>query len=160
MKKFIPALLALALSACATAPTQQQIPVYDYPSFDHIKNHLETGLHFRTLKEVNDYVNSVPFKTDLQNYGVSDYWATPREFFKRNAGDCEDYVVAKYGIMLENGLITLQDSHIYLVSDMWKGNVPHALLVVNGMVYDNQNSQAVSFGEAQERYKFLVEVKK
>ncbi|MFO0995310.1 MAG: transglutaminase-like cysteine peptidase [Alphaproteobacteria bacterium] len=48
------------------------------------------------LDAVNRYVNSVPYKSDLDNYGVYDWWATPAEFFETNGGDCEDYAIAKY----------------------------------------------------------------
>ncbi|MCW5774599.1 MAG: transglutaminase-like cysteine peptidase, partial [Rhodospirillaceae bacterium] len=44
---------------------------------------------------VNAYINRVPYRADIDNYGVDDYWATPREFFARG-GDCEDYAIAKY----------------------------------------------------------------
>lgn len=47
------------------------------------------------LRAVNAYLNRVPYRTDLENYGSEDYWATPREFFARG-GDCEDYAIAKY----------------------------------------------------------------
>ena len=32
------------------------------------------------LRAVNDYLNRLPYRTDLENYGAEDYWATPREF--------------------------------------------------------------------------------
>ena len=47
------------------------------------------------LRAVNDYMNRVPYRADLENYGAEDYWATPREFFAKG-GDCEDYALAKY----------------------------------------------------------------
>lgn len=47
------------------------------------------------LEAVNDYLNKIPYAADADNYGVDDYWATPREFFAKG-GDCEDYAIAKY----------------------------------------------------------------
>ena len=47
------------------------------------------------LRAVNAYVNGFVFRTDQSNYGMMDYWATPREFFARG-GDCEDFSIAKY----------------------------------------------------------------
>ncbi|MBL8665528.1 MAG: transglutaminase-like cysteine peptidase [Candidatus Odyssella sp.] len=47
------------------------------------------------LRAVNAYFNRLPYRTDLENYGVEDYWATPRELFARG-GDCEDYAIAKF----------------------------------------------------------------
>lgn len=47
------------------------------------------------LRAVNAYFNRLPYRTDIENYGAEDYWATPRELFARG-GDCEDYAIAKY----------------------------------------------------------------
>ena len=44
---------------------------------------------------VNRYVNRFEYRTDYRNYGVADYWATPRQFFARG-GDCEDFAIVKY----------------------------------------------------------------
>jgi predicted transglutaminase-like cysteine proteinase len=47
------------------------------------------------LRSVNAYINRTRFVADSINYGVADYWATPREFFARG-GDCEDFAIAKF----------------------------------------------------------------
>jgi len=57
---------------------------------------LENADEIRKLEEVNDFWNGVQFRSDRELWGVSDYWATPWEFLARDAGDCEDYVIAKY----------------------------------------------------------------
>ncbi|MBI4206399.1 MAG: transglutaminase-like cysteine peptidase [Betaproteobacteria bacterium] len=33
---------------------------------------------------------------DIIHWGKEDYWATPIEFLSTNAGDCEDFSIAKY----------------------------------------------------------------
>ncbi|MDP3088908.1 MAG: transglutaminase-like cysteine peptidase [Methylotenera sp.] len=49
------------------------------------------------LKEVNDFFNrKVNFAEDLDLWNQSDYWATPLESIGRQAGDCEDFSIAKY----------------------------------------------------------------
>ena len=48
------------------------------------------------LYEVNNFFNDVPYYTDKEHWGKSDYWATPIEMLGTNGGDCEDYVIAKY----------------------------------------------------------------
>lgn len=53
----------------------------------------------RQLVIVNAYFNRVPYRKDQQVYGQLDYWATPKEFVARNAGDCEDYALAKYAVL-------------------------------------------------------------
>jgi len=48
------------------------------------------------LKAVNDFYNRVPYASDMQTWGVQDYWARPSELLTRDRGDCEDYVIAKF----------------------------------------------------------------
>jgi predicted transglutaminase-like cysteine proteinase len=49
------------------------------------------------LKKVNDFYNSrIIFVNDIDLWKVQDYWATPIEFLCKNAGDCEDYAIAKF----------------------------------------------------------------
>lgn len=48
------------------------------------------------LKNVNDFFNSITYKSDLRHWKQKDYWATPFEFMGTGAGDCEDYAIAKY----------------------------------------------------------------
>lgn len=48
------------------------------------------------LYEVNNFFNEIPYYSDKEHWGKSDYWATPVEMLGTNGGDCEDYVIAKY----------------------------------------------------------------
>lgn len=48
------------------------------------------------LHRVNRFFNRVRFVDDMRVWGQKDYWATPVEFLGRNAGDCEDFSIAKY----------------------------------------------------------------
>lgn len=49
------------------------------------------------LEKVNSFFNkNIVFTSDMDLYGVNDYWATPVEALSRGAGDCEDYAIAKY----------------------------------------------------------------
>ncbi|UZE94470.1 transglutaminase-like cysteine peptidase [Alkalimarinus alittae] len=48
------------------------------------------------LDQVNTFFNRANFKSDLEHWGEEDYWATPVELLATNAGDCEDYSIAKY----------------------------------------------------------------
>lgn len=50
----------------------------------------------KKLEIVNDFFNRTRYKTDQAHWGTEDYWATPLEFLTTNAGDCEDYSIAKY----------------------------------------------------------------
>lgn len=48
------------------------------------------------LERVNEFFNALNFVSDIQHWGEEDYWATPIEFLGSDAGDCEDFTVAKY----------------------------------------------------------------
>ncbi|SDB45583.1 transglutaminase-like cysteine proteinase BTLCP [Desulfonatronum thiosulfatophilum] len=51
----------------------------------------------KKLEKVNQFFNTrIMYATDIEIWGVEDYWATPFEFLSRNAGDCEDFAIAKY----------------------------------------------------------------
>lgn len=62
------------------------------------------------LNTVNTFFNLVSYKSDMENYNMSDYWATPWEFLARDAGDCEDYVIAKYFALKYLGI---EPKHMY-----------------------------------------------
>lgn len=91
------------------------------------------------LRAVNRFANTREYVLDIDNYGIEDYWAIPREFLG-NGGDCEDYVITKLFSLLWLGfppddlrLVVVQDTNL---------RVPHAVLaVVRGgetLILDNQ----------------------
>lgn len=54
-----------------------------------------------TLRRVNSGVNlSIRMDTDEEIYGVTDFWAYPRE----GRGDCEDVALEKRRLLLQSGL--------------------------------------------------------
>ncbi len=56
------------------------------------------------LQRVNAFFNAIPFMSDQQHWGRSDYWATPVELLTSGAGDCEDYAIAKYFTLRQLGV--------------------------------------------------------
>lgn len=48
------------------------------------------------LALVNDFFNQMLWISDLDHWGVPDYWETPIEMLAKGAGDCEDFAIAKY----------------------------------------------------------------
>ena len=56
------------------------------------------------LQPVNRFFNRVPYVTDMQHWGVQDYWATPVEMLSSFGGDCEDYSIGKYLTLRELGI--------------------------------------------------------
>jgi predicted transglutaminase-like cysteine proteinase len=55
------------------------------------------------LKQVNDFFNQARFASDEELWDAKDYWATPVELLAKNAGDCEDYAIAKFYTLVYAG---------------------------------------------------------
>lgn len=64
------------------------------------------------LQQANDFINGARFVDDVEIWQTNDYWSTPLEFLIMDAGDCEDFSIAKYftlekmGIAMEKMRIT------------------------------------------------------
>lgn len=58
---------------------------------------LKSASDAEKIQKINDYFNQkIQFVNDIDLWGRSDYWATPLETIGRQAGDCEDFTIAKY----------------------------------------------------------------
>lgn len=94
------------------------------------------------IREVNSYINEVKYISDNKNWGKSDYWATPIEFFSRG-GDCEDFAIAKYASLKALGMSD-DNLRLAIVHDKIK-NIPHAILIVYAndgvFILDNQEKE-------------------
>ena len=78
-------------------------------------------------KLMNDPVNH-PYIEDINNWGQTDYWATPYQFLKKS-GDCEDYSIAKYMLLKAAGY-PIENMRIVAVRIRSLGGIGHAILVV------------------------------
>ena len=58
----------------------------------------------KKLTQINLFINGSLAEFDNASMGIDDYWMTPKEFFIKGHGDCEDYVIAKYFTLLELGV--------------------------------------------------------
>jgi len=117
----------------------------------HVRNwmaFLKTIRHLKKneqINRVNLYANQHEYILDIENYGVEDYWATPREFLYNN-GDCEDFAITKMLSLKMLGfdmrkikLVVLQDTNL---------RIPHAVLAVDTgndtVIMDNQVDEVIS----------------
>lgn len=93
------------------------------------KDIIVSGQHLdeaEKLRLANDFFNGARFVSDEELYGVADYWATPTEFIEHDAGDCEDFAIAKYFTLKAMGMdvaklrityvksLTLNQAHMVL----------------------------------------------
>jgi len=99
----------------------------------------------KKLRIINDFYNEVSYKSDLQNYHLKDYWATPLEFLGRDRGDCEDYVIAKYFALKDLGITGNKLYFTYVKSRNFKD--PHMVLTyfssptATPLILDNYNKK-------------------
>lgn len=86
------------------------------------------------LELVNNFFNQMKWAEDKQLWESKDYWATPIESLIKNAGDCEDFSIAKYFTLLELGIPVenLKVSYVKLIED----NQAHMVLAY----YAEENS--------------------
>ena len=66
------------------------------------ENRSKTEMQKLTI--VNDFFNRIRYVSDLQHWGVQDYWATPVETLASNGADCEDFAIAKYYTLVAMGV--------------------------------------------------------
>lgn len=97
------------------------------------------------IAAVDAFFNAVPYVEDVANWGVPDYWATPREFLERG-GDCEDYAIAKYFTLKALG-VDPAAMRLMVVEDL-NLRMPHAVLAVRlddgVVVLDNQAARPMN----------------
>lgn len=63
----------------------------------------KTSTELSQLNAINDFFNRADFVSDKEAWDQEDYWATPVELLAKNAGDCEDYSIAKFFTLLDVG---------------------------------------------------------
>jgi len=56
------------------------------------------------MQRANGFFNQVRWLSDLEHWGVDDYWATPVETLASNGGDCEDFSIGKYFTLLYSSI--------------------------------------------------------
>ena len=107
-------------------------------------NTLKSKSVMQQLDAVNRNMNKHKYVTDIANWGVMDYWETPREFSLKD-GDCEDFAIAKFKSLIYLG-VRNEDMRIVVLQDL-NLKVAHAVLAVyvGGKPYilDNQVEQVI-----------------
>jgi predicted transglutaminase-like cysteine proteinase len=93
------------------------------------------------LGEINRAVNlAIRPMSDLAQYGAVDVWASPLMTFASQAGDCEDYAIAKYVALRQTGMAAA-DVRLVIVHNRQNGE-DHAVTAarLNGewLILDNQ----------------------
>lgn len=85
--------------------SNQKVAIYKrLEKYSELKKNLKSSSIDKKLAQVNFFINRTLPEFDNRSSGIDDYWMTPKEFFIKGIGDCEDYVIAKYFTLLELGV--------------------------------------------------------
>ncbi len=101
------------------------------------------GLDLRDkIERVNATVNRHPYVPSLQNWGESNHWEPPFEFF-RKSGQCQDFAIAKYFLLRAAG-VPAERLRVVVLRDMRLG-LDHSVTVAfvdgDAWVLDNQQRE-------------------
>jgi predicted transglutaminase-like cysteine proteinase len=117
----------------------------------------ERKFNVADLVGLNDDINYYPYMDDYDNWFMADFWEDIR---KRGRGDCEDYAIAKFKILLEMGW-PKEKMHFATCFTKKDRSVSHAVLIVEtdqgAYVLDMGNTKPIPFNEyPHEWHKFQI----
>jgi predicted transglutaminase-like cysteine proteinase len=123
---------------------------------------VEAGQHRQgraQLGEINRAINlTIRPVSDLSQYGLDDYWASPLATLSSGGGDCEDYAIAKYVALQEAG-VTPEDLRLVIVRDLRRQAI-HAVVAVHRdgewLLLDNRTLVMLDADEARDYYPLFV----
>jgi len=133
-----------ALTSCHTAAAESCEPLAWRGLLDEIA---ELDVRAK-LERVNVAVNRQPYVPSLSNWGESNHWETPFEFFAKG-GQCQDYAIAKY-LLLRAAGVPAEELRVVVLRDVRLG-LDHAVTVVYvdgaALMLDNQRRDIVPVTE-------------
>ncbi|WP_305988990.1 transglutaminase-like cysteine peptidase [Roseibium sp. MMSF_3544] len=90
----------------------------------------EDASFLEKLQAANSLVNrSIAYQEDRVVYRRLDYWASPAETARRGIGDCEDFAILKYNLLLNAG-VPAKSMSLVVLKDT-KRDLYHAVLAVS-----------------------------
>ncbi len=91
-------------------------------------------------------VNRLPYVSDMNLFGVNDYWQTPTEMLTvTQSGDCEDYAFTKAYLLVNSGM-PREDVQFVTYRNKYNPSKTHVALLVQGVyVLDTPGNNLVDF---------------
>ena len=104
------------------------------------------------LGEINREINlAIRPMSDLAQFGEIDVWSSPLVTFYRDAGDCEDYAIAKF-VMLGMAGVPSEDLRIVVLADTIQDE-GHAIVAARldgrWLILDNRRMAMVEDGSTR-----------
>ena len=129
------------LNRCRNYIIQEEVIVHMLKEWQNLILNNTSVSDIDKLKKVNQFFNQLEFVNDIDNWGEDDYWTTPIEFIVCQAGDCEDFSIAKYFTLCAMGVPEEKLSLTYV--KVLKYNAHHMVLTydsksgVEQLILDN-----------------------
>lgn len=131
--------------------TQKSFILKRLAKYEEVKSKTKNLDINKKLSQINFFINGSLPEFDNASMGIDDYWMTPKEFFIKGYGDCEDYVIAKYFTLLELGI---KKENLYLSIVSVKRSVgSHMILLYvedknkSPLVLDNLSFKVLPFSK-------------
>ncbi len=93
-----------SLPVSAESDTIATGAIDSHSKIEHVLTKFTNLSDIKKVQRINRFVNKLDNVTDQKLWGKRDYWATPKELFKKGAGDCEDLAIAKYYLLIKFGV--------------------------------------------------------
>lgn len=110
---------------------------------------LNIGTQIAQLENVQEIFQSYEYSSDQDLWDKSEYWAIPSELYLKGKGDCEDIALAKYFVLLKQGV---PNHKLRLAYKLLKNGRVHMLLEYHHAshvyILDN-HTNAVSLASSQ-----------
>ena len=175
MKVQIKTLIALLIFTSSLFGENKPVSVFDFSTkelkalgkyqtlenrilnYENLKKEIKELNFIGKMAQINSFFNTFEKVEDIENYGIKDYWATPKEFFQKG-GDCEDFVIAKYFSFIEEIKIE-KEKLFFLIAK--RGSSFHMVLLYadslenSPLVFDNETNNIVKL-EKREDLKPIV----
>ena len=120
-------------SSLSLDPKHCEISSSCVDTVDKFKTIVETAADqkfYDKLTLVNKSVNSqITYNEDIVTYRKADYWASAQETLRRGWGDCEDYAILKYKLLLKLG-VPAKSMSLVVLKDTSR-NLYHAVLAIS-----------------------------
>jgi len=94
------------------------------------------------LAAINNFFNQkMAFVSDSELWANSDYWATPLESLGKEAGDCEDFTIAKYFFLSLSGIPNEKLRLTYVKATIYQGDIKTSQAHMVLSYYSTPNSE-------------------
>lgn len=106
---------------------QKSMIIKRFQAYEKMRERVKPYNTMKKIGHINRFFNRILPVHDETKYNTDDYWATRKEFIINGKGDCEDYVIAKYFTLLEQGF---SKKELYFAVVQVKGKTSYHMVLL------------------------------